>query len=276
MQARSDPPKRASETGTNGAREAVQRWRLVISRTALPAARGQREQLSEWDAALIASGLPIAGLDAARPRARMAFAAPLSASIPGEAELLDVWLVERLPRWRVREALAAVTPPGFAIVDLFDVWLGEPPLPGRVAASVYRATVHAEDPGRLASAAETLLAATELPRQRRKGEGTVAYDLRPFLASIEVIAASAGEATIRMILRHDPTKGLGRPDETLAALGEAMGGPPLEADTLVRERLVLIEPTPPEPPPPKGPRRLPPAAAPPPGSRRSQPPPAGR
>jgi hypothetical protein len=149
-------------------------------------------------------------------------------------------------------------PPGHALVDLYDVWLGEPSLPGMVTASVYRATVAPPAVcGRIAAAAEALLAAETLPRQRRKGDATVSYDLRPFLASIEVTPGPEGRAVLRMTLRHDPSRGVGRPDETLAALGEALGGSPLEPETLVRERLILTEPPLADAPMPRVPRRQP-------------------
>jgi hypothetical protein len=146
-------------------------------------------------------------------------------------------------------------------VDLYDVWLGEPALPGRVAASVYRATL---DPGvadasALRAAAARLLAAETLPRERPKGATTVAYDLRPFLDAV-TIEEAGGAVIVRMTLRHDPEKGVGRPEELLAALGEAAGVGPLAAGvdplaaSVVRERLVLAEPAPPPPP---APRRRP-------------------
>ena len=208
VQSPSEPPDRAARSGTNGGREAAQRWRLVLRRDILAGAAGQREQLAEWEASLVASGLPIAGLDAPKPKLRVVMAAPLSAGTPGEAELADIFLVERLPGWRV------------------------------------------------ADAARGLLAAETLPRERRKGEGTVGYDLRPFLAALDVTPGPGGSAVIRMTLRHDPAKGVGRPEETLAALADA-SGEVLDAASLVRERLLLAEPAPPEPAPPRGPRRLP-------------------
>jgi hypothetical protein len=229
----------------------------VLRRDVLDGESTQRDQLAAWEASLIATGLPIAGLDAAKPKARVVTAAPLAMGIPGEAELADLWLVERLPRWRVREAVAGALPGGYALADLFDVWLGEPPLPGRVAASVYRAVLPpGTDVDRLARAAATLLAADALWRERRKGEGTVSYDLRPFLVALEVSPAAGGGAMVRMTLGHDPAKGVGRPLEAIGALAEAYGAA-LEAGGLVRERLVLSEPAPPEPPAPRGPRRPP-------------------
>src|SRR5262245_42313737 len=108
-----------------------------MRRGRLEAGGAQRAVQSAWEAALRGSGLPLAGLDSESGRPRFALAAPLSASIPGEAELADVWLTERRPRWTVRDALAGSLPTGFTLVDLYDVWLGEAALPGQVVASVY-------------------------------------------------------------------------------------------------------------------------------------------
>ncbi len=222
-------------------REAVQRWRLVLARDAIDPGAVGREQLSAWESALVGSGLPVAGLDGAKPRPRFAVAAPLAASIPGEAELIDVWLVERLPVWRVRESLEASQPAGWRLVGVHDVWLGEAALPGRVTASVYRASIvpGAASEGALREAAAALLAATALPRERRKGETVVAYDLRPFIEDVTALEVD-GAPAVRMVLRHDPERGVGRPEELLAALSDRTGRP-LVASSLVREGLVLAE-----------------------------------
>ncbi len=257
MTIRPEPPERATEPPPSS-REAVQRWRLVVRRDTPPGDIPQRGQQADWEAAITSTGLPVAGLDLPRPKLRLAIAAPLAGGIPGEAELVDLWLVERLPRWRVREALRDGLPVGHSLVDLYDVWLGEPPLPGRVVASVYRAELGPEAQiEALAAAASGLLAAAALPRERRKGDTAVRYDLRPFLVSIEVGRAPSGAGLLRMTLRHDPAKGVGRPDETLAALGEAMGRPPLRPLALVREALVLAPLPSPEPPASRPSRRLP-------------------
>ena len=253
------PPERLPPTRTSASRDAVQRWRLVVRRDALDPDRAQRTVLDDWGRALVASGLPVAGLDAPSAKPRYAIAAPLAAAVPGEAELVDIWLTERLPRWRVREALEPVMPASHWLVDLADVWLGEPALPGRVVASVFRATMPTGDldPAALRAAAEALLASPTLIRERRKGETTVTYDLRPFIGVLEVdTGPGAGSAvTLRMTLRHDPEKGIGRPDEILAALADSVGNPSIRAATLVRERLVLGEPVVPEPSPRRPPGR---------------------
>ena len=66
----------------------------------------------------------------------------------------------------------------------------------------------------------------------------VAYDLRPFLAAVEVRGHPDGGVEIVMKLRHDPEKGVGRPEEVLAELSDR-SGVSLERASLVRDRLVL-------------------------------------
>jgi radical SAM-linked protein len=251
----SEPPERPAPKAP---REAVQRWRLVLARGPLDADDGQREQLASWERALTGSGLPVAGLDATPPRPRFAVAAPLSASIPGEAELVDVWLVERVPAWRVREALGASMPAAHRLVEAYDVWPGSPALPGQVTASVYRAEARREDvdPIALATACDAVLEARTLERERVKGTGTVRYDLRPFIEALAV-DGTGDRVTLRMTLRHDPERGIGRPDEVLAALADRMPGSARPLTSLVRERMVLAPPPPPAAPVPRnrGPRR---------------------
>lgn len=211
----------------------------MIRRGAVSGAEAGRAHQEAWDTALRSSGLPVAGLDVPTGRPRMAIAAPLPAGVHGDAELYDVWLTERLPRWRVREALTAVLPPAHALVDLYDVWLGEAALPGRVVASVYRATLErpSAPASRIAAVAGELEAATTLPRRRVRGERKIDYDLRPMLEQLAV-RADGPSVEIAMVLRHDPEKGVGRPEEVLGELGDRLGAP-LGAVRLTRERLVL-------------------------------------
>ena len=222
-------------------REAAQRWRLVVRRETLDGEQVARTQQAAWEAALIATGLSLVGLDTESGRPRFAMAAPLAPAIPGDRELADVWLTERRPRWSVRDALEGALPAGSTLIDVYDVWLGEAALPGQVVASVYRATIGADTggtSGALEAAAAALSTAETLPRERAKGDRTVAYDLRPFIDDIEVRGRPDGGIEIRMELRHDPEKGVGRPDEVLAELADR-SGVSLDGAALVRERLVL-------------------------------------
>ena len=92
----------------------------------------QRELADAWEDALRESGLPVAWTDAATPRMRVSFGAPLPVGVAGEAELIDLYLTERVPTWLVREELSARLPAGWTLVDLYDVWLAGPALPGAI------------------------------------------------------------------------------------------------------------------------------------------------
>jgi uncharacterized protein DUF2344 len=215
---------------------ARQRWRLVLARPGSPDARAGRELSEAWDDALEASGLPVHRLPG-KDRARVLFGAPVPAVITLDHELADVLLTALVPRWRVREALDVVVPAGWRLADLYDVWLGEPPLAGQVAAADYRIELDVADATGLIAAAARLMAAAELPRERAKGGEMVRYDLRPLLADVTV-TASGPPVVVRMRTRFDPVLGTGRPEEVVAALGEAMGSI-VEARSITRERVLL-------------------------------------
>jgi radical SAM-linked protein len=216
----------------------------VFARAAFPPVAVLRDAKRGWERALMDSGLPVSGLEHSHGKPRVALAAPLAAGVVGRRELLDIWLTVRLPRWRVREALERTVPEGHEVVDLFDVWLRAPSLPGQVVASVYRCALPADvAEARIADAVSALLAADRLPRERPKGESLVAYDLRPAVQRIALEPTPHGHAELVMVLRHHPERGIGRPEEVLAELSERLGADSIReaASTLVRERIVVAD-----------------------------------
>jgi radical SAM-linked protein len=219
-----------------------QRWRLVVGRSPDAPTLGQREQADAWEAALREAGLPLARSAGTTGRARVSFGAPLPAAMPADGELIDIVLTERWPAWRVRDALAGRLPDGWRMVDLHDVWLAGPPLPGRVTAADYRIDLIAStavEPEGVVAACERLVAADRLPRQRVKGGRLVDYDLRPLLVDVRVIS-SGPPIRILARTRFHPELGTGRPEEVVAALAEVTGTP-LEATAIARERLILAD-----------------------------------
>jgi radical SAM-linked protein len=224
------------------ATEPRQRWRLVAGRSADAPAETHRDVSGAWTAAIEATGLPLARAGGPGSRPRISFGAPLPVGMAAEGELIDVVLDERWPVWRVREAIEGRLPAGWRLADVYDVWLAGPPLAGRVAAADYRISLAGDvDATALARAADDLLAARSVPRERTKGGGTVAYDLRPLLLGIGVSPASDGSPlVVRTRTRFHPELGTGRPEEVVAALGDRLGAAPM-IDTIVRERLLLLE-----------------------------------
>lgn len=207
--------------------EPRQRWRLVFARTADAA-----DSLTPSNAGLdgLSASLESAGIEVARAgkRPKVSLAAPLPSNTVGERELADLYLLDRYPISAVRAAIERGLPAGHRLVDLHDVWLGEPALPGQVVAADYRIELQPTDAGAdaLVPACEQLLAASTIPRERLKGDRTVAYDLRPLLADLRVDRVEgegSGPATIRFRTRIDPERGAGRADEVLAAIAAASG-----------------------------------------------------
>ncbi len=212
----------------------------MLARAADAPPLAQRELAEAWEGAIREAGLPVAWSDGSSPRPRISFGAPLPVGMAADGELLDVVLTERWPVWRVRESLTPVLPAGWQLVDLQDVWLAGPPLAGRVAAANYRIELAgAPDVGRLRAAATELLARDRILRERPKGNGVVAYDLRPLV--IDFAVADAGPPVVVVTrTRFHPELGTGRPAEVVAALGDVLGVA-LVAGTVVRERLILAD-----------------------------------
>jgi hypothetical protein len=236
-------PESAPPTPPTPPAEPRQRLRITVAREPVDADRVGRMALDAWQLCLQDSGLPIAGLEAPNGRARLAIAAPLPAMAGGVAELIDLWLLERLPTWRVREALAPRLPDGYRWVGAEDVWLGEPPLPGRVAASDWRIELGGDDGPQIdgegvARAAAAIVAAVTLPRTRIKAGAEKPYDLRPLILGLSV--EPGPPVTVLLRTRIDPELGSGRPEEVLSALGEAAGAA-LEVASITRIGLLLTD-----------------------------------
>ena len=225
-----------------------QRWRVAYRRDPEAAGLPQREEAAAWEAALRETGLPLAEAAGPRPRPRLAFGPPLPLAMIAELELVDIYLAARQPRAEVRRRLTSALPVGHVLIDLHDVWLGEPPLAGRVVAADYRVELlgplSSAARARLNPAVDALLGARSLPRERRRGDRSIAYDLRPLLLDLALADLPSGGPVLRMRLRFDPEAGVGRPDEVLAALSEASGAE-LTAARVVRERLWLTDESPP-------------------------------
>ncbi|HEY8438302.1 MAG TPA: DUF2344 domain-containing protein [Candidatus Limnocylindrales bacterium] len=231
----------AAEPGAKDAAGARQRWRITYERDPVAPERVGRAALDEWGDTFERSRLWPARMPTDPGRVRLAFAAPLAANATGCRELVDVWLLERVARWKLREAIASTLPADHRWVDAEDVWLGDPPLPGQVVAATWRVTVTSDAPGpvdrdRLRRAIDETLAAASIERVRTRGGTTRRYDLRPLLGRVELLPGDPLELVMRT--RFDPERGAGRPEEVIAAIADAAGAP-LEVDSLIRTGLIL-------------------------------------
>ena len=140
------------------------------------------------------------------------------ASIPGEAELLDCGSIDRVPAWRSARRSRPPCHPRSAWSRPTTSGSASPPCR---AGRRRRCTARKSDPdasGRAASAAPRVLARRAVPRERLKGDGAIALRPAPFIEASR--STGRRQVALRMTLRHDPERGIGRPDEMLAALAD--------------------------------------------------------
>jgi hypothetical protein len=146
--------------------ETRQRWRLIVRRG--PGARGlgQREVESLWAEGLARAGVPVATTETARPRPRIAFAAPMPADALAEREPIDLFLAERLRIADLRPGCSTRCRRGTSSSTCSTSGL-RTTLAARVVAADYRVAI--PDAGGLADACVDLLASPRLERPRRRG-----------------------------------------------------------------------------------------------------------
>lgn len=221
-----------------------QRWRLFFARDDAARDVAHRDSVRLWERALGDAGVPIALGGGNPPRPRLTFASPLPPGMGGEREVVDLLLAERLTLPELRARLELGLPEGHRLVDLHDVWLGEPGVATQLVAADYRTAVHGASRPELARGCALLIAAGSIDRTRLRGEGrSVVYDLRPLLLRLGVGApACPGAETedpvvVRMRLGLAQEGAIGRPEEVVLALGEVLGRQ-LRAGAVVRERVL--------------------------------------
>jgi radical SAM-linked protein len=161
-----------------------------------------------WARLLRRAALPLAYTEGFNPHPRLNLAAALPLGFTSECELLDVWLKEEVPLPEIKSLLVEKSPPGITVHQVSEVDRREKSLQAQLRAIEYRAMLL--DETELGGRIEALLAAGELPRERR---GKV-YDLRPLIEDLWLIEPMV--IGMRLAARPGAT---GRPDEVLYAMG---------------------------------------------------------
>jgi radical SAM-linked protein len=205
-----------------------QRWRIRYARQESAAALTQREEVEAWTEAVVGSGLPVV-MAGDPPRPRLAFGPPLPVGCVADDEPLDVLLDRLMPLADVSGALGVRVPPGHSVRAIHDVWLGAPSLQAAGRAVDYEVLTGGLDASPVGAAAARLLAAAEVPRVRTRAGRDVRYDLRPLVEAIVVdndeSSPTVAGARILFRFRLDPERGIGRPDDLVAALEDGAGIP---------------------------------------------------
>lgn len=172
-----------------------------------------------WERAFRRARLPLAYSQGFNPRPRFQMAAALPVGVTGQAELLDIWLVDCLGPEEVLDRLRPALPGGLEVLDAVEADLPAPSLQSQMCAADYRAVIRSREPAAaIRTRIQALLEMLSIPRQRHHKGKLQSYDLRPFIQNLSVEAGQGGDQVLLMRLQANP-QGAGRPDEILDALG---------------------------------------------------------
>jgi len=186
-----------------------------------------------WERLFRRAGLPVAYSQGFNPRPRFQIASGLPVGVTGRAELLDVWLAERLAPEEVLARLRPASPPGLELLAAEEVDLRAPALQARMQAAEYVAVLDTAEPAdAIRTRVEALLAAPSLPRQRHHKGKQQSYDLRPLVQSLAVRPASAGGGILLEMRLQASPEGAGRPDQVLDVLGLTLAARSIERTKL--------------------------------------------
>lgn len=245
--------------------ESRQRWRLVFARDEEARFLSHLDAIKLWERAFRRGSIPVATSEGFSPRPRVIFAAPLQLGMLAEHELADIFLAERLTSHDLRARLAAGMPRGYRVVEIHDEWVGAPALAPQLVAADYRMILLGIERGAAEAGVRRLMAAERLPREKRRDDKAVTYDLRPLLTELRVVDLEGAHPTtaeteppaaplapaplaplapavgLWMRLRHSQDGGSGRAEEVVAALADGLPGGPAAGST-DRPTIEIVQP----------------------------------
>ncbi len=211
----------------------VQRIRLVFRKGTQIKYISHLDLMRAWERALRRADVPLAHSKGFNPRPKLQFASALPVGLVARAELLDIFLDQRLELQVLARRVEAQLPNGLELTNASEVPLQWPSLPSQVVAAQYEALVHSRDtPEEVGARICALLALESIPRTRERPRGAKSYDLRPLIEELQLKGTDADRVVIGMHLRAG-SKGTGRPDEVLDALGMAEAALRIERVALV-------------------------------------------
>ena len=192
----------------------VQRLRFRFSKAGPARFISHLDLARALERALNRARIPVAYTQGFNRRPRLQFAAALPLGFTSEAELADVWLLERVEPPMAHEQIMSRMAPGITVHEVWEVALEAPAMQAVTVETAFFASLpDGVDVVALQQRVAAALAAQTLPRERRGKE----YDLRPLIHDLALAPVDGGwQLALRLALEPGAT---GRPDEVLAALG---------------------------------------------------------
>jgi radical SAM-linked protein len=211
----------------------IQRLRITFTRGEETKYITHLDLMRFWERAFRRAGLPIAYSEGFTPHPQISLAAPLPVGTTSEAELMDVFLSERVTPKRFLADTSTQLPAGVSVVSAQEVGLALPAVQADVRYAEYDVDVPGIAREDAAAAAERFLAAESVPWEHKREDEVRSYDIRPLVDRIDVPDDAGDGARLHLRLRSD-NQGAGRPEQVIAALGLP---PPAR---IHRTKLVLV------------------------------------
>jgi len=171
-----------------------------------------------WERALRRAGIALAYSEGFSPHPRISLAAPLAVGVISHAEVMDIFLEQRLSPSDFLVKVRPQLPDGIEIIEVSVVPLQEPPLQARLHFAEYVVTVQLSTGQALQERIKELLARESLPWHHVRDTSEKFYDLRALIDELWLEEQQKNTAKIGMRLRCDAS-GTGRPEQVTRALG---------------------------------------------------------
>jgi radical SAM-linked protein len=190
------------------------RYRLTFSKTEAMRYTGHLDLHRTWERTFRRAKLPLAYSQGFNPRPRINLASALPLGFTSQGEVLDVWLDEGIPADELCARLEPALPPGLQILTIDQVDPRAPALQSELSASEFVITFLEQLP-QLTERCQAIMAASELPRQRRGKP----YNLRQLILDLQILEPDANGCQ-RIFTRLTAQGGAtGRPEELVLELG---------------------------------------------------------
>jgi radical SAM-linked protein len=195
----------------------AQRLRLTFSRGEAVKYITHLDLMRTWERALRRAGVPVSYSEGFSPHAQIAIAAPLPVGTTSDAELMDVFLDERMTPRAFTDAVTPQLPAGLGLVRVREAAMSLPSLQADARSARYEVDVPRAALDDAAAAARAFLAESTVPWEHKREDGVRTYDIRSLVHEIEAAPVDGG-VRLTMLLRND-NSGSGRPDQVVLALG---------------------------------------------------------
>jgi len=168
-----------------------------------------------WERSLRRASIPIAYSEGFNPRPRLSFSSPLAVGTTSEAELMDIYLEQRISPHHLTTNLSGQLPNGIAISEVQEVGLKVPSLQSQTSHAEYAVTVETDKSQQeVKLAIQDFLNREHMQWQHIRDTKIREYDIRGLVGDIKIVDHQDNKCSFSIRLKIS-----GRPEQVVLALG---------------------------------------------------------